>query len=93
MQPKSGEAKHSGTTMGEKICQIKRALLRSGSDRLWLDQFPAMGLECRERARLIHAHEEAVPDDIRSKNSGEAALQGCSPSDGSLAEDQVRIYM
>ncbi len=43
--------------------------------------------------RLVLAHEAAVPDDIRSKNGGEAALQGGSPSDGSLAEDQVRIYV
>jgi len=60
---------------------------------LWFDEFPAQRLEGCKGASLVLAHEAAVPDDIRSKNGGEAALQGCFPSDGRLAEDQVRIYV
>jgi hypothetical protein len=53
----------------------------------------SMGPERHYRPGLVVTHEPAVPDDIRSKNGSEAALQGQSPSDGRLAEDQVRIHV
>jgi hypothetical protein len=59
---------------------------------LGVDQLFAMGLQCRQRARLILSNKAAVTDYVCGQNGGKPALHRKSPSTRRLATVEGRIY-
>jgi hypothetical protein len=57
---------------------------------LWIDDRASMGLECGQRAFLIHAHEPRIACDIPGENGREAALDPFS-AQGALPKAAGRV--